>query len=308
MTTITIAPEILANCFSTVLRRELSDHKMNAIIAANDINDFHGHNDVCATHDYLDANECMLLAMKNLGVKYDANDAAVTDLINKAWEIARTAKFTLVDVPLMSRTDMQQTITVGTGEQAADALNDDMFVDEDGHIAWFYDNQYPNFAALWVTFNINDHTNHHAIAFHEERTGTLPDLFAWLYHAHYISECLSHITPTTDDALACAADFRDMMCNSAKFRAMCSAGDLAVHARVVGGWLTGNDLLPDDAIKADDLDTFVQMMCAIYGIDIDDPQQDWGGVFGLFFDHDNDLLVRIAIQTFWNAIIAYKSE
>jgi hypothetical protein len=55
--------EQLAQEFSRLLRRDLSEHEMSEVIARNATTEYSG---CCATHDFLDANMTMFEAFQNV--------------------------------------------------------------------------------------------------------------------------------------------------------------------------------------------------------------------------------------------------
>lgn len=80
--------DMLARKFSVVLRDWLSPSNMAIVIERNLDSRWAGF---CASHDFCDANEAMLLAFSSLtGRDMEGDD---TDDINKAWGIARASNF-----------------------------------------------------------------------------------------------------------------------------------------------------------------------------------------------------------------------
>jgi len=90
----------LARAFAAVITDWLTPDEL---AAANDENKFNGFADAtCATHNHCDANEAMLDAMASLGMEYDPADQQQTDMINKAWLIAKASGFdpsAILDTP-----------------------------------------------------------------------------------------------------------------------------------------------------------------------------------------------------------------
>lgn len=80
----------LAGTFAAVLREWLTPEQLAEIDRINAESTSKGDTLVCATHDYCDANEAMLLALERHGVEYSAD---LHDTINLAWEIAKARGF-----------------------------------------------------------------------------------------------------------------------------------------------------------------------------------------------------------------------
>jgi hypothetical protein len=82
--------EHLARAFSYLLIRDLGDN----LDAVNERNREHNFDpNLCASHDFIDANQTMIEAMAILGLDLDAGDEVLTDTINKAWQIAKEREF-----------------------------------------------------------------------------------------------------------------------------------------------------------------------------------------------------------------------
>jgi hypothetical protein len=56
------------------------------------------HQNTCATHDYCDPNEWMILAIEDLGGEFDPQDSEQTALINDAWTLAKDCEFNPVAI------------------------------------------------------------------------------------------------------------------------------------------------------------------------------------------------------------------
>jgi len=78
-------PHKLAAEFATVLRNNVTPKEWGLIVENTN-----GTSPSCVSHDFIDANECMVEAIENLGVEYDPAD---TDLYNAAWSLARAKYF-----------------------------------------------------------------------------------------------------------------------------------------------------------------------------------------------------------------------
>lgn len=82
----------LANAFSKNLQDCLSTDELNDIRAKNETPEYSGG--VCATHDYLDANELMSEAFTGItGRQMDPLNAVDVELWSKAWQAAKDMDF-----------------------------------------------------------------------------------------------------------------------------------------------------------------------------------------------------------------------
>lgn len=83
----------LCEAFRKEIRTELSLGQRHEVDRKNRA---HDRRDTCATHDYCDANLCMLEAAKSLGLdlfpegeeRDESENARVWDLVNQAWNLA----------------------------------------------------------------------------------------------------------------------------------------------------------------------------------------------------------------------------
>lgn len=90
----------LANEFSKVLREWLTEQEMEIVRERNHEEELKENKySICHSHDFCDANEAMIQAMKNLDIDWifaDEDPEAKeiqTDLINKAWNRAKANDF-----------------------------------------------------------------------------------------------------------------------------------------------------------------------------------------------------------------------
>lgn len=85
----------LANEFSKLLSYELSDIELCEVIAKNDTPEY--GEGICASHDYLDANEIMSLAFLNVaGKEIDLQNQSDIDLWSESWDLAKQNKFKIL--------------------------------------------------------------------------------------------------------------------------------------------------------------------------------------------------------------------
>ncbi len=91
----TVTPLNLANAFSKQLRQNITRSEFSEVIRRNKAQ---SDPSICHTHDFCDANQVILDAMKVIGLsgEYDADDANQHALITKAWDTAKAANFTEV--------------------------------------------------------------------------------------------------------------------------------------------------------------------------------------------------------------------
>lgn len=89
---------MLANQFSAFIRRDLSTAQLIAANTDNAARDYDPA--ICATHDFIDANQTMVDALDAIGLRYpyageqsDAEVSACTELINTAWSLAKRHQF-----------------------------------------------------------------------------------------------------------------------------------------------------------------------------------------------------------------------
>lgn len=82
--------ELLAHAFTVRLRDNLTAEEMEEVRVRN--RDLYDGTDVCATHDFLDANEVMAVAFKDV-VGRDSEDGEDAQLWNTAWDIAKSREF-----------------------------------------------------------------------------------------------------------------------------------------------------------------------------------------------------------------------
>lgn len=80
----------LARNFAALINANLNQHEISEINAINSKNP-----DFCASHDYMDSNALMYGAFGALFFREPDYFASDTDLMNKAWNIAKLAQFDL---------------------------------------------------------------------------------------------------------------------------------------------------------------------------------------------------------------------
>ena len=80
----------LARAFSQQLTSALSPDEYRQVIERNEAET---NPNVCHSHDFTDANQCMLDALTALGLTFDPQDAAQASLIAQAWDIAKACEF-----------------------------------------------------------------------------------------------------------------------------------------------------------------------------------------------------------------------
>ena len=75
----------LAHTFAGILQTTLQGNDIFTVIARNE-----SETDprICHSHDFCDANQCMIDALEIVGYPYDGNDDAQSALIDEAWKIA----------------------------------------------------------------------------------------------------------------------------------------------------------------------------------------------------------------------------
>jgi hypothetical protein len=84
---------VLARRFAHELRQTLTADQMAMVLKRNADPAQHSGL-VCASHDFCDANVCMIDAFElTVGREPDASSDEDTDLINAAWSAARNAQF-----------------------------------------------------------------------------------------------------------------------------------------------------------------------------------------------------------------------
>lgn len=84
------SPRTLARVFTTKVREALSPEQLAAVVVRNIEERWGG---VCHSHDFMDANECMLEALESSGYEYDPADEAQVNATNIAWDLAKAARF-----------------------------------------------------------------------------------------------------------------------------------------------------------------------------------------------------------------------
>jgi hypothetical protein len=84
--------QILAQEFHRQIRSALTARELDLVDETNARARAEGL-DVCATHDFCDANEYMAAALQKLGVEFDLEDDATHRLINAAWDLAKKHGF-----------------------------------------------------------------------------------------------------------------------------------------------------------------------------------------------------------------------
>lgn len=82
--------EALAVQFIEELRETISADDMDKVNARNVTPDYFK---CCATHDFCDANQCMIDALEHFGLSFDTQSEAQIDLINSAWNLAKACEF-----------------------------------------------------------------------------------------------------------------------------------------------------------------------------------------------------------------------
>ena len=88
--------EKLAGAFAKEIREALSPETLNRVQVLNRYyTDKYGEDRACATHDFIDANVCMLDAFKKTfpGTEPDPAIQIVSDLMNEAWSLAKKEGF-----------------------------------------------------------------------------------------------------------------------------------------------------------------------------------------------------------------------
>ena len=93
----TLTPaERLAEAFAKEIRDALSPETLNRVQVLNRYyTDKYGEDRACATHDFIDANVCMLDAFKKTFMFAEPNpdNQAVADVMNEAWSLAKKEGF-----------------------------------------------------------------------------------------------------------------------------------------------------------------------------------------------------------------------
>ena len=82
----------LANEFLRVLRRWLPRHKLEQIDVLNMLEP---DKRICHSHDFCDSNQAMIDALTALGLEFNGQDDAQHNLINRAWDLAKWAGFSI---------------------------------------------------------------------------------------------------------------------------------------------------------------------------------------------------------------------
>jgi hypothetical protein len=79
----------LAAHFAQLIREALTPEQLQQANAEND----KGDPNTCATHDYIDANVCMIDALTECDVELDLQDNGQVIAINEAWDMAKVCRF-----------------------------------------------------------------------------------------------------------------------------------------------------------------------------------------------------------------------
>ena len=82
----------LATAFSRILRDTLTDEELSDV---RKLNAAEPNPSICHTHDYCDANQCMIDALHSVGYPHSMDDDALFALECDAWELARAGKFAI---------------------------------------------------------------------------------------------------------------------------------------------------------------------------------------------------------------------
>ena len=83
--------EQLAKEFSKVLSEWLTADQMREVIARNAVEP---NDQICASHDFCDANMAMLEAFERCGLgEADPSDDATLNLWNRVWDLAKATEF-----------------------------------------------------------------------------------------------------------------------------------------------------------------------------------------------------------------------
>jgi hypothetical protein len=87
--------EKLAGAFAKEIREALSPEMLNRVRILNRESPRYGEDRACATHNFIDANVCMLDAFKKTfpGTEPDPASQAVANLMNEAWSLAKKEGF-----------------------------------------------------------------------------------------------------------------------------------------------------------------------------------------------------------------------
>ena len=94
--------QTLAVAFSREVRATLTAEQLAAVNAVNKTPGY-GPDAACASHDYIDANECMIAAfVAGVGREIDPDSQADADVTNAAWNMAKMAGFNpaIIGAPL----------------------------------------------------------------------------------------------------------------------------------------------------------------------------------------------------------------
>lgn len=87
----------LARIFSRMLREDLTADQMAEINARNASESHAG--DVCATHDFIDANQIMIDALAEIQIDFDSQDSGIASMIDHAWTLAKAYQFDAARIP-----------------------------------------------------------------------------------------------------------------------------------------------------------------------------------------------------------------
>lgn len=88
-----LVARLLAECFAETLHLWLTAEEMEEVVARNN-GVYADEPDICASHDFCDANMAMDSAFKEiLGRSPDVGDEADADLWGEAWSIAHSRDF-----------------------------------------------------------------------------------------------------------------------------------------------------------------------------------------------------------------------
>jgi len=82
----------LAAAFSRILRDTLTAEELSDV---RERNAAEANPSICHSHDYCDANQCMIDALEIVGYSYAGGNESQDALINDAWELALAGKFAI---------------------------------------------------------------------------------------------------------------------------------------------------------------------------------------------------------------------
>lgn len=90
-------PTKVAVAFCRLLRIDLTAAEMAEVVSRNEAHDLKGDTNICASHDFCDANMVMDEAMRSSGVNMEWGEEGmpeeISTLWNAAWSLAKAAGF-----------------------------------------------------------------------------------------------------------------------------------------------------------------------------------------------------------------------